>query len=131
MNNSHVCSDAGWANSKGWGTPSLHHQGVLARLIRRLIETIPAGHELLAAPFDLTLANDAGVQPDLLEASSEDLDRSDGAITPQLAIEILSPSTRLYDLNLKKAHYEKAGINHYWVIDTTTGQPCAWQLEGG
>lgn len=34
-----------------------------------------------------------------------------------LAVEVLSPSTRLIDLNLKKARPEQAGISSYWVVD--------------
>jgi Uma2 family endonuclease len=34
-----------------------------------------------------------------------------------LAVEVLSPSGRLIDLNLKRAAYERMGTPSYWVLD--------------
>jgi len=39
----------------------------------------------------------------------------DAAAPPE--IEVLSPSTRLFDLNLKRAAYERMGAASYWVVD--------------
>jgi Uma2 family endonuclease len=36
---------------------------------------------------------------------------------PLLVVEIRSPSTALFDLNRKKAEYEKFGVPSYWVVD--------------
>ena len=36
---------------------------------------------------------------------------------PNLAIEILSPSTRRRDEVLKRRLYERTGVNEYWVVD--------------
>ena len=36
---------------------------------------------------------------------------------PDLAIEILSPSTRRRDEILKRRLYERTGVNEYWVVD--------------
>ncbi len=38
-------------------------------------------------------------------------------MAPLLAVEVLSPSTALYDLNTKKAAYERLGVPAYWVVD--------------
>lgn len=34
-----------------------------------------------------------------------------------LAVEVLSPSGRLIDLNLKRAAYQRMGTPSYWVLD--------------
>jgi Uma2 family endonuclease len=34
-----------------------------------------------------------------------------------LAVEVLSPSSRSVDLVRKRAAYERAGLDHYWVVD--------------
>ncbi len=36
---------------------------------------------------------------------------------PDLAIEILSPSTRTTDLQDKRAEYARSGIEEYWIVD--------------
>jgi Uma2 family endonuclease len=48
-----------------------------------------------------------------------------------LAIEILSPSTRLVDLSLKRARYEAVGCPSYWVVDPDTPSLSAWELAEG
>ena len=40
--------------------------------------------------------------------------RLEGA--PDLAVEILSPSTRSKDMILKLYKYEKAGVREYWIV---------------
>lgn len=49
------------------------------------------------------------MQPDILVARRVDYTDRDLPTAPLLAVEVLSPSTRLIDLNLKKARYEIAG----------------------
>jgi Uma2 family endonuclease len=36
---------------------------------------------------------------------------------PDLAIEVLSPSTRRYDLGVKRVRYEERGLPELWIID--------------
>ncbi len=48
-----------------------------------------------------------------------------------LAIEVLSPSTRLYDINHKRARLERAGCPDYWVVDPDVPSVTAWTLVDG
>jgi hypothetical protein len=41
-----------------------------------------------------------------------------------LAVEVLSPSGRLIDLNLKRAAYQRMGTPSYWVLDPDV--PTCW-----
>ena len=36
---------------------------------------------------------------------------------PLLAVEVLSPSTRAWDLGLKRLKYAEAGLGWFWVVD--------------
>ena len=44
---------------------------------------------------------------------------------------MLSPSTRLIDLNLKRARYEAAGCPSYWIVDADQPSLVAWELRDG
>lgn len=111
--------------------PSLNHQSILVALIIALNHVKPTALRLLAAPFDVALAGDTVVQPDLLLAPKSDFSAKDLPVAPTLAIEILSPSTRRFDLILKRARYEAAGCEHYWVVDPDEPRITAWTLRDG
>ncbi len=56
-----------------------------------------------------------------------------GRRAPLLAVEIQSPSTALFDLNTKKAVYERFSIGSYWVVVPDVDQPelMAFELRDG
>jgi Uma2 family endonuclease len=91
----------------------------------------PAELKLLAAPFDVALGEATVMQPDLLVARRSDFAAKNLPAAPVLAIEILSPSTALIDLNLKRARFEAAGVASYWVVDPAVPRLIAWELRDG
>lgn len=112
--------------------PSVRHQRVLRRLSRLVEDAAPESLEVFFAPFDVVLADDTVMQPDLVVARVEDLTERDLPVAPVLAVEVLSPSTRGIDLLLKKDRLQRAGCAHYWVVDP--GEPAsvtAWALVEG
>ncbi|WP_052465871.1 Uma2 family endonuclease [Mobilicoccus massiliensis] len=115
--------------------PVPRHQRVSGRLFLALCAACPAGLEVFAAPFEVRLAPNAVVQPDLVVVDPDALDETGLTGPPLLAVEILSPSTRLIDLGLKKTRYELAGCPTYWAVDPGDdgGQPWirAWELHDG
>jgi len=46
---------------------------------------------------------------------------------PVLAVELLSDSSRRYDLLLKRSRYERAAIPSYWVVDPDTLEITIWE----
>lgn len=48
---------------------------------------------------------------------------------PDLAIEILSPSTRKKDMNLKYMKYANAGVREYWIVDPDRQKVMVYDLE--
>ncbi len=111
--------------------PELRHQVVQARLMRTLFRACPESMEVLGTPTDTVLADDTVVQPDALVVRRSDLVGRKLIATPLLVVEVLSPSTRLIDLNLKKARYERAGVPSYWVVDPDPLRLTAWDLRDG
>lgn len=87
--------------------------------------------EVILAPFDVALSDDTVMQPDLLVARREDFTPRDLPVAPALAIEVLSPSTRAYDLLLKKDRFQRAGCAHYWVVDPDVPAISTWTLTDG
>jgi Uma2 family endonuclease len=81
----------------------------------------PPDLRVLTAPFAVRTASDSEVQPDVLAARYTDLTLTakNLPVAPVLAVEVLSPSTRLKDRNLKKAHYERIGVASYWILNPT------------
>jgi Uma2 family endonuclease len=111
--------------------PSIRHQTASAELFFVLRQACPADLKVLAAPTDVLLADDTGVQPDLLVARRADFTEKNLPVAPLLAVEILSPSTRLIDLNLKRARFERAGVASYWVVDPDRPSLVAFELRDG
>jgi Uma2 family endonuclease len=111
--------------------PRLAHQRAVLDLAIRLRAACPPDLEVLVAPFAVALADDTELQPDVLVARTSDLTERDLPAPPVLAVEVLSPSTRLVDLNLKKARFEVAGTPAYWVVDPAEPRLTAWELRDG
>ena len=75
---------------------------------------------VLPAPIDLVLSRHDVVQPDLLVvvgARPAAVTERDVQGPPDLAIEVLSPSTRRLDRGRKRALYDRAGVGEYWLVD--------------
>jgi len=111
--------------------PSHEHQQALGRLFVILTAQCPDDLEVLFAPFDVALDDDSVMQPDLIVASRADFTSQDLPTAPLLAVEILSPSTRRFDLTLKRSRFEAAGVSSYWVVDPIALTLTAWDLVNG
>lgn len=111
--------------------PRYVHQVAVGNLLVRLASTLPAHLQVLVAPFDVVLADDTVIQPDLLVAPRAEFTERDLPGPPLLAIEVLSPSTRGIDLLLKKERLARAGSPHYWVVDPDLPSITAWTLRDG
>ena len=75
--------------------------------------------EVLVAPTDVVLSEDIVVQPDILFISKERLDIiKEAAImgSPDLIVEIISPSSASYDTVEKRDIYEEYGVKEYWLV---------------
>ena len=111
--------------------PSARHQTIVLNLAIALKQACPDEFQVFVAPFDVALAVDTIVQPDLLVARRVDLTERDLPAAPVLAVEVLSPSTCRVDLTLKRSRYEAAGCPSYWVVDADEPSLTAWELRDG
>jgi Uma2 family endonuclease len=61
--------------------------------------------------------------PDLVVILQEQVHAAKCTEPPLLVVEVRSPSTALIDLSLKKAAYERFGVESYWVVVPDLGKP--------
>ena len=97
--------------------PIPRHQVVGGEMFFALRLACPPGFLVMTAPMDVQPDRLTSLQPDVLVACPGDFSPKNLPRAPLLAVEVLSPSTRLYDLNTKKSAYEKMGVPSYWVVD--------------
>ncbi len=98
-------------------SPSRRHQGVSERLHSALTSACPEGLRVLFAPLDFVIAEDTALQPDLVVVDAAVVRDERAPLRPHLVVEILSPSTRLLDLHVKRERYASAGVPSYWMVD--------------
>jgi Uma2 family endonuclease len=99
-------------------SPGRPHQLALVNLIGFLFPWTRAnGGELVTDPH-VRIAERWGYQPDLAWYAPERVPAS-GYWTeaPNLAVEILSPTTRRIDVLRKPRHYLQAGVQQVWFVD--------------
>ena len=106
-------------------SPLLWHQQMVLKLGTQLAEFFEGKPcQPFIAPVDVRLfpqddeSDDDVVQPDLIVVCDEKK-LADGKAckgAPDLVIEVLSSSTRHYDLVTKLEKYRKAGVREYWII---------------
>ena len=112
--------------------PRIPHQLVLAELIVLLHAACPPG--LFAVPGPgVRMSDDTELIPDLVVIPRDQLTGRRVTRPPLLAVEIQSGSTALFDLNTKKAVYERFSIGSYWVVILDADQPelIAFELREG
>ncbi|MFT3901320.1 MAG: Uma2 family endonuclease [Gordonia sp. (in: high G+C Gram-positive bacteria)] len=112
-------------------SPRWVHQRVSVNLVTRLFAACPDDLEILHAPFDVVLAEDTVLQPDVLVVRRSAFNERALQGPPELAVEVLSPSTRGVDLFLKKDRLRRAECAHYWVVDPDEPSITAWTLRDG
>jgi Uma2 family endonuclease len=112
-------------------SPSWSHQDVVGNLHVLLRAAETEGLRVGLGPFDIKLADDTVLIPDLWVARRSDITHRNLPVAPLLAIEVLSPSTRRYDLLTKRDRYQQAGTASYWVVDPGEPSLTAWDLVDG
>ena len=104
-------------------SPNQRHQELVARLHLSLgvfLEDRADRGRLFLSPFDVVFSFHDVVEPDLVFVAPDQLDiltAKNIQGTPALVIEILSPSTRTRDREVKRRLYERAGVREYWLVD--------------
>ena len=112
--------------------PRVPHQLVLAELIVLLHGACPDGLFVVPGP-GVRMSVNTELIPDLVVIRQDQLAETRVTRPPLLAVEIQSSSTALFDLNTKKAVYERFSIESYWVVVPDADRPelIAFELREG
>ena len=116
-------------------SPVTRHQRISRRLLvafQSFLDAHPLG-EVFHAPFDVVMSYHDVVVPDLIyisQSRAHQLTSKNLQGAPDLAIEILSPSTRRLDERLKRDLYERAGVEEYWLVDPDRNIVRVYRREG-
>ncbi len=102
--------------------PSTKHQRISGNtfiILSNFVKNNKLG-EVFYAPCDIVFSDIDVVQPDIIFISNENMriiTEKNVKGAPDLAIEIISETTRRTDKVIKRRLYEKFGVKEYWIID--------------
>lgn len=106
--------------------PSRVHQKILGKLFNEFYNYLKGKScEVYAAPFDVRFPLEGQkeaqietvVQPDIVViCDKEKLDAKGCLGSPDLIIEIISPSTAQMDMKIKWSLYERGQVTEYWIV---------------
>ncbi len=107
--------------------PTMLHNVVQVTLVFALRTWIESGRERgrVCVPLDVGLDDRNVFVPDVSwysSTSAPDVHAPRPYPVPDLAIEIRSPSTWVYDIGAKRAGYERRGLPELWLVDTAAEQ---------
>lgn len=111
--------------------PTPRHQWASGVLYRLLVAGCPVGHRVYYAPVDLDLPGGQRVEPDLVVVPHASIGADRLSLPVLLVVELVSPSTAVWDRVAKRQAYAAAGIEHYWLVDTRIGQERFTALQLG
>jgi Uma2 family endonuclease len=103
-------------------TPAWRHQHAVGELYVRLRAWIAEapGRGTCGIPLDVRVDDRNVYAPDVWwRAAGHELlpDEVRQMQHPDLAVEVLSPSTRTYDLGIKRRRYAENGLPELWIVD--------------
>ena len=121
--------------------PNTEHQSVSMQfsiIIGEFLRNKPC--KVFAAPFDVRLQGkedlpddeiETVVQPDIaVICGQRKIDKKGCLSSPDIIIEILSPSTAFKDETYKLKLYEKHGVLEYWIVNPEAEYIVIYRLEG-
>lgn len=111
-------------------SPVTVHQLAVIRVAMMLTAAAGPSFLVLPAPFDWVVDEVTKFQPDVVVAQRSDVGEARLERTPLLLVEVLSRSTRLADLTLKRSAYEAAGVSEYWIVDPGVPSLTVLRLTG-
>lgn len=115
--------------------PSYVHQKLISAftvIFSNHIKSKGGSCDVIPAPFAVNLnANDETyVEPDISIICDKNKISGRGCEgAPDFIIEVVSPSSRRMDYNIKNAKYTEAGVREYWIVDPAKERTTVYRYE--
>jgi len=119
-------------------TPGYSHNNAVSRLLRLIADYLTNSRDqgtLYVPRAGIVRGPDSWLEPDLFYLAADAKARSDSKYpqyfsTADLVIEVISPSSAIYDRNTKADTYAALGVKELWLVDETSGIIELRTLEG-
>ena len=116
-------------------SPNESHQHILVNILQVLVNHVRKNKlgAVYCAPFDILFSEEDIVQPDVIFVSNENkkvITKDNIKGSPDLLVEILSPSTSRRDIGIKKKLYARHGVREYWIVDPERETVDVFRLKG-
>ena len=112
--------------------PARRHQRVTFAIARQLYDWADRhGAEVLPAPVDVVFDERTTLEPDVVVYTADRTpppEQTKYSTPPDLAVEVVSPTTRQRDLMGKREAYERFGVPTYWVVDPDQDRALVWRF---
>jgi len=120
-------------------SPTPDHQDAATQITVQIggyLEKNPVGKVFIELDAHLgpgPTGGDIVYRPDVVFIRTEKVARNRKRIDepPDLAVEIVSDTSRRYDNETKKGDYERSGVMEYWIIDPHRGTMSFYRLRDG
>lgn len=109
--------------------PAQYHQAILAHLMAPLLNAVlPTGLGRVASPGRIQSGRKVRLEPDILVYPAPANPKADWTDIKSwwLAVEVLSPSTRVYDTEWKRHAYQALGVEAVWLVDPRSNTITTW-----
>ncbi|HSR68023.1 MAG TPA: Uma2 family endonuclease [Acidobacteriota bacterium] len=115
-------------------SPTTRHQRISKRILFLLMQELEehGEGEVFNAPCDVLLDEHNVIQPDLIFVRQDNeaiVKEKNIQGTPDLLVEIVSPSTRRTDVMIKSRLYARFQVPHYWIVDPDLDRIEAFDLS--
>ena len=110
-------------------SPTYGHQRFAMRILQKLVALV-GPDRALASPVDVAIDELNVYQPDLVVLTEPADDGESDVGIPLLAMEILSPSSRKRDREVKRHRLLAAGVREVWIIDPDERVLEVWTVDG-
>lgn len=101
-------------------SPTYGHQRIEQRILVHLVALV-GPDRALSSPADVGIDDHNVFQPDVVVLREIPPDDVHDVGIPLLAVEVLSPSTRRRDRDVKTRHLLEAGVEEVWLVDPELG----------
>ena len=104
--------------------PTVLHQRVVGLIYAALLAWTQSGpgRGTVSLPLDVRLDDATVLAPDVLWFAAQEIDLGAPRAPrmPDLAVEVRSPATWVYDVGPKRELYERHGLRELWLADTAS-----------